>query len=155
MNKGPAPMSLKDLEATGNRGKGPLPTDQVTYEAGEIAPTMPLLPVAAEKWAQMVSQLTASNALARLDADMLTIYCATWARYVDFERLRAELEPDDIDNRVICERRLHALVADMRSLANEFGLTPASRTRVTQVDGGATKDEFDDFLQRSKALAAG
>jgi len=107
--------------------------------------------VAAAEWRRIVPLLTECGMLGRVDMAGLTGYCLAWSRVVQTEfDLRAsgstymkgaipKLHPN--------VQRAHEALMDLKHFIVEFGLTPASRTRI-KVDQPAPKSRIDEFRAR-------
>ena len=115
---------------------------------------------AAEEWGRMLARLVSSQTLSAVDDGVLARYCKLHARA---ERLEAALadEPPFFDKVSVdgagqehVERKVHPGFAQcrqydlaLRVYLVEFGLTPASRGRVTLPrDGPPTKSKLERFL---------
>lgn len=117
-------------------------------------------PYAAEKWHELAGKLEASKVLNRGHGETLALFAEGWA---DYRRKREEWALmgrksvivqtwDDIqgkhrtrivDNPIVKQLRLQGEY--LMKLAGEFGLTPATSSKVVTQDAGA-EDPFDTFL---------
>jgi P27 family predicted phage terminase small subunit len=143
MSNRPKPTALKKL--AGNPGKRPLNEAEPQYEVA--APDMPegLPPEAVAEWERVVPMLVASRVMTRVDRAALTSYVLAWARLLQAE---AEIQAHGILVPVMVEdadgvyidsgnRKKNPAVTvqneakrNLRAFSAEFGITPASRTKV-------------------------
>lgn len=112
----PEPTQLKILK--GNPGKRPLNTAEP--QPRREPPTCPLwlLPEAKREWRRIVPELSRLGLLTVVDRAALAAYCQSWARYVDAETAASASKV-----------RLYADL--MRAFLVQFGLTPASRAKLS------------------------
>ena len=148
MGRTPQPTALKRLR--GNPGRRPLNTHEPRV-TGIPDPATCLDEVAAAEWRRIVPLLAECGMLGRVDMAGLTGYCLAWSRVVQTEfDLRAsgstymkgaipKLHPN--------VQRAHEALIDLKHFIVEFGLTPASRTRI-KVDQPAPKSRIDEFRAR-------
>lgn len=152
--RGPPPKPTKLKKAAGNPGKRPL--NDREPEPKTIAPRMPAwLPTRAKaEWKRIVPELEQLGLIAVIDLAALAAYCVAFAELEDATRT---LEKDgrlcvwpifDKQGNQVGERlKAHPAVQLQRDAArlvkqfiSEFGLTPASRSRV---QGATSGDEVD------------
>jgi P27 family predicted phage terminase small subunit len=108
-----------------------------------------------EAWARVVSQLDALGILSAVDADALALYCVTYSRWrfalIDLENHGLSVSTGQGGFK---SNPASSVVAEssrlLVSLLGEFGLTPASRSRV-KVPAASPKDALGVFLGRKKA----
>jgi len=145
------PTALKELE--GNPGKRALnrPEPKPTVRI----PSCPahLSGEAKKEWRRISKELLAVGLLTVVDRAALAGYCQAWARWVD-----AEKEISAPGFKTICTtdkgyehvnpwvQVSNSALKQMKSFLSEFGLTPASRSRI-QVPQEKEEDEFDRFLR--------
>lgn len=107
---------------------------------------------AKEFWERISPRLEKLGLLTELDGDALAMLCDAWAdlhharEYL--KKIRAQKNPQQKRLRlaqVSVERARH----DVRLLMNEFGFTPAARSRMS-VEVGNEEDEFEKFLDGTK-----
>jgi len=157
--RGPKPKPTKLRVLQGNAGKRALPKSEVQPRAADplAAPTS-LDALGLQKWRQLAPQLTELGLLTELDVDMLAMYCQTWS---DWRSVRTAIAvtagKDDGQALVIASglaKREKELRTALRQLASEFGLSPASRSRVpAPPKGNDPKDPMDEFLRGGDAGA--
>ena len=138
----PKPTILKAL--AGNPGKRKLNEKEPAPPAAVGVSAMPpewLLPLGKDKWAELSALLEKQGVLTTADLDALAMYCQTYAHWRACESWVAENgrvatlrnEKGEIKYMSPTPHASLALryAADLRRLAQEFGLTPSSRSGVT------------------------
>lgn len=129
----PKPKALKILY--GNPGKRPLLDEPEPPLEIPEAPDH-LDEIARKEWARITELLNQLGLIAQLDMAGVAAYCVCYSRWVDAERRVAKhgiivLSPD----KKFPMKSPYLTVAEsamesMRKLLAEFGLTPASRSRI-------------------------
>ena len=149
------PTRIKEL--TGNPGKRPLNRREPQPDQGP--PTRPnwLLPEAKREWVRVTRELAEMGLLARADRAALSNYCEWWARWVQAERALKECGLTFTTQNGYVQQRPEVAIAQKaaaicKSFLTEFGLTPASRSRVV-VPERAPQDPFSEYLAESKVTA--
>ena len=128
----PKPTAMKILE--GNPGKRPLNENEPVPPKGEIKCPAWLLPEAKKEWKRLAPSLEAMGVLTMADWTAFQGYCQAYARWKEAEQEVSKLgmvyrDGDRIrPNPYIAISR--AAFAEVKSLAAEFGLTPANRTAI-------------------------
>jgi P27 family predicted phage terminase small subunit len=158
MGNRPTPTAIKRLR--GNPGKRPIKDSEPQYDVGLAAPPKGLHPLAAELWRQMMPQLTASRVLTEGDLVAFQVMCevgAKWKHAVeeswtgmiycpagyeepDASGYRAPLGPLRVNPYV---RIADEAGRQFKAMLVEFGMTPASRTKV---EVARDPDEGNEFL---------
>ena len=118
---------------------------------------------AIEAWDHLVGVLSAMRVLTLADARALELLCETWGRYRDATRSLAEdgitIKLYDRHGKVKQVRRNPAagvqveLARLLRLQLAEFGLTPASRSRVSVAHGKDKDNGAARLFSRSQARA--
>lgn len=125
------PTKLKVLQGTARKDRMPANEPQPT----PIAPEMPkgLDRYAKQCWQRNVPILERLGLLTEADMEMFISYCQAWSRYCHAnKRLKKVLkEADDIEVIRRAEVSVEKAEHSVRLLANEFGLSPASRSRLS------------------------
>lgn len=91
---------------------------------------------ACKAWHRLVKELNKVGLIGKLDGDALTLYCKAWSRWIEAEDKLREFGPVMMDrdhNRPVLSpywRVANTAMDQMKSLLGEFGLTPASRSRL-------------------------
>ena len=139
--RGPPPEPTKLRVLKGNPGKRPI--NEREPQPRTHAPRCPawLPPEAKRVWKRMLPELKAMRVLTYVDGDALTAYCQTYARWKAAEEFlvkHGEVYPiRDDQGRVKCMQQFpqvaiaRNLLLVLKAYQQEFGLTPASRSRVT------------------------
>lgn len=162
----PKPTAQKKLE--GNPGKRSLNKNEPQPQLGEPEMPVGLLPVAQEEWKHIVPQLLAMGVLSKVDQKALAAYCACYARWcqaeADVAKYGLTIEEPVINTATGKQRKLGkkyvvrlkanpaaAKSSDamklMKSFLIEFGMTPASRSRLsTSPDAEKPKDPADKYF---------
>jgi P27 family predicted phage terminase small subunit len=151
----PIPTELKILN--GNPGKRPL-NDREPRPRSSI-PSCPkhLDAEAKVEWRRITKELRAVGLLTGMDRAALAAYCQSWSRWAKMEALVQRVGEAILDKetgRFYTNPYLTALnqaLRQMLSFASEFGLTPASRTRLSMAAGSMTpeEEEFERFLDNA------
>ena len=110
-----------------------------------------------ECWAWAEPRLRAVGLLTELDYHALTLLCEAWQDYRDCRQIVDFAGPtystkgptgiEMVRKRPELEQANVAL-GQFRALANDLGLTPADRSRLS-VDQSQAEDDFEDFLTSS------
>jgi len=160
----PLPTSLKKLR--GNPGKRKLNAEEPALETK--APRMPdgLPELARQEWEDIVPLLLRLNVLTEVDGKALAAYCYLFARWMQAEKEIEsrgilldepilDAEGHEIGTRTktnpACSLADRAL-ARMKSYLIEFGLSPASRSKL-RIEKPAEIDPMDAYLNRKKHAA--
>ena len=146
----PKPTKLKIL--AGNPGKRRL-NDAEPKPRGKVGTCPDWLSAAAKaEWRRVLPELEFLGLASLIDRAALAAYCQAWAELVDATR-QLTREGRTIDTEKGCTAhpavaRQKAALGALRAFASEFGLTPASRSRI-RLGGGDGDDELGDFLNAS------
>lgn len=125
------PTALKILQGTARPDR---------IKKGEPKP-VPLAPdppawldrVAKATWRKYAPMLERLGLLTEADGESLAAYCAAVSRYVAATKRLKKVtreSPDDIETIRKAEVSVEKAEQSMRLLGNEFGLTPAARSRI-------------------------
>lgn len=144
------PTALKEL--AGNPGKRAI--NQREPKPRTKKPKMPnhLNAQARIEWTRVVKELAAMKLLTSADADALAMYCETYARWVDASKCLAEKGMVHITENGYPVLSPYVTIVNqfmrtMQRLLTEFGMTPASRSRI-QLPEDPADDPFQKFLDR-------
>lgn len=165
----PTPTAIKEL--AGNPGKRPLNDAEPTPEL--VAPEMPkgMAAAARREWEFMVPVLLRLGVLSNIDGKALAAYCDAYAMW---EAARRDLFKHGMvfdtpifdkmgnvimyDGKMLLKRQPNPSFSQwntaaklMKSYLIEFGLTPASRTKL-KITKPAEADPMEDFLKRRGAI---
>ena len=148
--RGPAaqPTNLRILR--GNPGKRPLPKAEPKPTPKAPEPPALLKREALEEWHRLAPELERLGLLTVIDGAALAAYCQAYRRWIQAER-RVSREGLVLDSKSryaqahpamgIAQRSLQI----MRAFMAEFGLTPASRSRISATPPTGP-DPFEDYL---------
>jgi P27 family predicted phage terminase small subunit len=144
------PTALRIIE--GNPGHRALPAREPQAPIGAKMPDG-LTARAQAHWPKLAKQLTAARILTELDAPALAMHCELFASWRDACDKLTEFGPvveTDKGGLKLSPYWVTFMQAssEMRRLLTEFGMTPASRSRVAaakQRGDGDDDDPFDDF----------
>ena len=149
-SRGPKPLPANVHMLRGNPSNKPLASLLDDVVRPDVAiPKCPVRSAAFRKeWKRISSHLAQLGLVSELDRAMLTGYCTAWADLEWAEERIAALNADDPTGErgrvdatpsgykqigVLMQIRNRAL-ADLKTFAAEFGMSPAARSRVTPSD---------------------
>ena len=138
------PTALTILK--GNPSKRPLPENEPKPKVGTPRAPKHLSDVAKKHWRKVVHELAAAKIMTCLDTDALSLYCEAYARWIDAnEHLQkygtVVKSPKGFPMQSPYLSISNKAFEQMKAMLNEFGMTPASRTKVQTV---ADKDKKTD-----------
>lgn len=135
--RGPPPKPAALRLVQGNASRRPLPEDAPEPEVLEHAKAPEgLTDLAKTKWPEMVEVLSRNGVFTEMDIDRLALYCEAWA---DVERANEWLygengfiakSPGGVERISPYFTVRDKAVSLMNLVMNEFGMGPASRTRI-------------------------
>lgn len=146
----PKPTVLKVIN--GNPGKRPL-NDEEPQPARGVPPCPRHLDKEARKeWKRVARELDACGMLTLVDRAALAAYCQAWSRWVAAEEIVQQSGPvlkrqgtnDLYPNPYLGV--VNRALRQMHEFASEFGMTPASRTRIKVAKPAGEVDELTAFL---------
>jgi P27 family predicted phage terminase small subunit len=127
------PTALKVLE--GNPGKRPLPVNEP--KPVEIAPDCPehLDDEAKKEWERIAPELESLGLLTYIDKAALAGYCQAWSRWVEAEMILKKhgilvKSPNGFPMQSPALAIANKAMEQIKEYLVEFGMSPASRTRV-------------------------
>jgi P27 family predicted phage terminase small subunit len=157
---------------SGGKNKKPTALKKVQGNAGhralndkepEPAPGAPKMPAdlsrkAQIEWKRLVPILQGMKVLTEADGDALAALCTArvrWRQAEDLIERMGQVVVEDSPNGKRVKKNPAVTVASdalrhMRSLMQDFGLTPASRSGI-KVDNGKSQDPMDDFFSGKAA----
>lgn len=149
-NPGPAPQPTALKLIKGNPGQRAL------NDAEPVPPAIPvgkpdwLSPMASAEWDRVAPQLEKMRILSDVDVMPLAAYCEAVGRFIEASRILETQGALVLGYRGSLVKNPAAQIvkdalADMKALAQEFGMTPSSRSRVKVPDAGAS-DDLDGLL---------
>lgn len=145
----PKPTALKEIQ--GNPGKRPLNKREPKPKGTPTCPSH-LDDEARKEWRRLSKELTSLGLLTSVDRSALAAYCSAYSAWVDAETFLAKY------GKVIKSPSGYAMpnpyvsirnqsLDQMRKFAIEFGLTPASRSRLQVEPQSQEPDPFAAFMQ--------
>lgn len=142
----PLPTAVKKL--AGNPGKRKLNDAEPQLPPAPIDPPTYLDGDALDKWRELAAELHPSGLLTSVDVDALVFYCVLYARWKKAEKIVKEKGEviKTVGGNIIQNPYLaisNRALKEMARLAADFGLTPASRSRIK-----AEKPDADSELER-------
>lgn len=153
----PKPVELKVLQ--GNPGKRPLPKAASSATPRRRTPPPPdwLPEMGRAEWSRVGRILNKLHVLTDADVTALAAYCDAYCRWRD---ARKAIEDEGMTTTTGAGNLkahpatvvVHQAMTEMRQFMVEFGLTPSSRTRVSQVRP-AEPSEFEKYLARRNRQA--
>src|SRR5438034_3763310 len=150
---GAKPTAVKKLQ--GNPGKRRLNKSEPTAKICE--PLMPqgLSVEAQEEWRRMVPTLLKMRVLTEVDGKALAAYCSCYALWMLAEKEIAQYGPtirNEFGYKVNPAVRVRSdALRQMKSFLIEFGLTPASRSKLSLSNASDSVDPFETFLEGDDA----
>lgn len=145
----PKPTHLKLVE--GNRGKRPINKDEPQPTPTAPAPPAFLKKEALEEWNRLAPELERLGLLTIVDGSALAAYCQAYRRWIQAERkinregmvLNAKSRYSQAHPAMAISQKERQL---MKAFATEFGLTPASRTRIAAPKPSKKEDPMEGFI---------
>ena len=147
----PTPTAIKELE--GNPGKRPLNSNEP--KPVKKAPACPkwLEPEAKKEWRRLVKQMETLGILTQVDMAAFAGYCQAYARWKEAEEFITQhgsivKTPSGYWMQVPQISIAQTYLKIMNRFAEQFGLTPASRSRIIAGNDskGAEEDEMGALL---------
>lgn len=148
----PKPTHLKVI--AGNPGKRPLNAQEAHPASGATPPDPPahFTGEARAEWLRLAPELHRVGLLSNVDHNVLAAYCQCYARWRQAESALATMALSDpmsgallikTANGTLIQNPLvgtaNKALASMLRFASEFGMTPASRSRIA-ADGGSNDE---------------
>jgi len=137
----PIPTAIKELE--GNPGKRPLNKNEPIPV--KIAPSCPtwLNEEAKKEWKRISKSLEAMGVLTQIDSSAFSGYCQAYARWKEAEEFITKhgtifKTPSGYIQQVPQVSISQTYLKIMKDFCSEFGLTPASRSRLSVTTQGKT-----------------
>ena len=155
---GPAPLPKKIHQLHGNPGRRPFNKNQPEPPVKIPKPPIRLGTIARRHWKYVVPLLEEMGVLSSIDSAALAAYCQTfeqWSNLEDVIKADNKLAKDDenklsLKDRLSVGRSLIQIRNQMRLMLAEFGMTPASRGRVSVLDYKKPLDEYEMWEKGSK-----
>ena len=149
----PKPTALKVLE--GNPGKRPLNEHEPVPPKAAIRCPAWLEPDAKKEWKRLAPALEAMGILTTVDISAFAGYCQAYARWKEAEEFISKhgsifQTPSGYVQQVPQVSIAQQNLKIMQSFCSEFGLTPATRSRIIANSGGddgAADDPMESILK--------
>lgn len=147
----PTPTAIKELE--GNPGKRALNDKEPKPE--KKAPACPkwLEPEAKKEWRRLAKKMEQLGILTEVDMAAFAGYCQAYARWKEAEEFIQQhgtifKTPSGYPQQVPHVSIAQTYLKIMNRFAEQFGLTPASRSRIIadSTGRGNTEDDMEDLL---------
>lgn len=145
----PKPTALKMLE--GNPGKRPLNENEPKPPKGTIRCPTWLEAEAKKEWRRLAPSLEAMGVLTTADITAFAGYCQAYARWKEAEEFITQhgsifQTPSGYVQQVPQVSIAQQNLKIMQSFCSEFGLTPATRSRI--IAGNGDKVDEDDPMEQ-------
>lgn len=164
MRRGPAPTPTKILELRGSRRAG-RNTNEPKPDKGRPRCPVWLKGNAKTEWKKLVEMTDRMGILTKVDGNALARYCRLWQRWrraEDFIEEHGDQYPvkdgkgNTVGFRIFPSAKIASILCvELRRLECEFGLTPASRTRIsseaTQAGASVTEPHKARFFHKAGA----
>ena len=179
------PTALKILEGDAGKRGIPVNEPKPEKESRVPAPPAFLRGEAKKEWQRVAPELHRLGLLTKVDKAALTGYCIAWGDLVDVEHKldkmqkrhrdylkRKKKDPEDTDRpssngfvsitskgNAIIEPLLSVrkqVLETMHKFLTEFGMSPASRTRIISGKGGGNKPPMSDmqrYMESKRAIS--
>jgi P27 family predicted phage terminase small subunit len=154
----PQPTALKLLK--GNPGRRPLNENEP-----RPAPRLPQAPAhlseaAKKEWRRAGRMLLQLGLMSEMDRPAFALYCQAYGRWVETEEALRKYgvmvkSPSGFPMQSPYLAVANKAMEQMRSLLSEFGMTPASRTRVSAMPVDEEEDEFEALLRGAREARTG
>ena len=143
----PLPTALKILEGDRGKGRRPLNENEPRPPKGVIKCPSWLVPEAKKEWKRLAPSLEAMGLLTIWDIDSFSAYCQAYARWREAEEFITQhgsifKTPSGYVQQVPQVSIAQQNLKIMQSLAGEFGLSPATRSRI--IAAGCMSDKTSD-----------
>ncbi len=143
MARTPKPTVIRKL--AGNPGHRKLNENEPQPPPASVDPPAFIEGEALDKWREMVAELHPLGLLTSIDVDSLAFYCVLYARWRKAERIVKDKGEviKTVGGNIIQNPYLaiaNRCLKEMQRLAVQFGLTPASRSRIT-IDTANTEEK--------------
>lgn len=148
----PKPTAIKELE--GNPGKRPLNGHEPVPPKSAIRCPNWLEAEAKKEWKRLAPALEAMGVLTAVDITAFAGYCQAYARWKEAEEFITQhgsifQTPSGYVQQVPQVSIAQQNLKIMQSFCSEFGLTPATRSRIIagNGDGGESDDPMESLLK--------
>ena len=152
--KGRKPKPIEFHIINGNPSRLKLPKNTKKY-AGNTTPPGHLGRIGLNEWKRIIPELKRLGMLSKLDRAAIAAYCQTYERWVEAEKVIAEKgvlyksPKGNIQTSPMLWVANKAL-EQMYKYLTEFGMTPASRTRMQLKESEPKKEPMSGILEKRK-----
>jgi P27 family predicted phage terminase small subunit len=152
----PKPTAVKIAE--GNPGKRPLNRNEPQFGGFPKCPAH-LDAEARKEWKRISNELAAVGLVSAVDRAALSAYCQCWSRWCSAEKeiqqtgavIKSPKSGYPVQNPFV--GIANTALDQMRKFLIEFGLTPASRSRISlDLSTNTAEDSFDAFMRSAPSL---
>ena len=151
----PLPTALKVLEGDRGKGRRPVNEHEPVPPRGTVKCPAWLLPEAKKEWKRLAPSLEAMGVLTPVDASAFAGYCQAYARWKEAEEFITQhgsifKTPSGYVQQVPQVSIAQQNLKIMQSFCSDFGLTPATRSRIiagSGAEGGASDDPMEKLLK--------
>ena len=148
----PKPTSLKLLH--GNPGKRPISDREPKPPKGETTCPKHLDAPAKTEWKRISAMLTTMGLLTKVDRTALAAYCQVYSRWVQAEDKVRKMGMVVVVGNKHLQKSPYLSIADkcleqMLKYMTQFGLTPASRTRIEVQGVSNEKNELESCFDQT------
>ena len=149
----PLPTAIKKLEGDRGKGRRPINEHAPTPPKGIIKCPSWLLPEAKKEWKRLAPSLEAMGVLTIWDIESFSAYCQAYARWKEAEEFITQhgsifKTPSGYVQQVPQVSIAQQNLKIMQSLAGEFGLSPATRSRIIAAGGGTGGKDAEDPMEQ-------
>ena len=146
----PKPTAIKLLE--GNPGRRPLNEHEPVPPKATIKCPAWLEPEAKKEWKRLAPALESMGVLTSVDISAFAGYCQAYARWKEAEEFITQhgsifQTPSGYVQQVPQVSIAQQNLKIMQSFCTEFGLTPATRSRIV-ANGNEGKNDDDDMMEQ-------
>ncbi len=151
MKPGPKPKPTAQRIAEGNASKRPLPENEPEVEPALLDPPEHMSDLARTEWDRVAPVLFNARIVTELDRSTLAGYCESWGNYVNasvqLQQYGAVLfsKEKNAAYRSPYLDVMNSALKQMHVFSCELGMGPASRSRVSTVEGpdkGSDKQQY-------------
>ena len=148
----PLPTALKVLEGDRGKGRRPINKEEPTPPQENVKCPGWLMPEAKKEWKRLAPSLIAMGILTDHDMEAFAGYCQAYARWKEAEEFITQhgtivRTPSGYWQQVPQVSIAQTYLKVMNRFAEQFGLTPASRSRiVADIANRDNEDEMEALL---------
>jgi P27 family predicted phage terminase small subunit len=137
----------------GNPGRRPLNEHEPKPKVGVPKPPAHLSPVAKQEWRRAGRLLRDMGLISDLDLAAFALYCTAWARWIEAEQALSTYglmlkSPNGFPIQSPYLAVANRAMDQIRSLMSEFGMSPATRTRVSALPEDDSDDPMEQLLRK-------